>query len=60
MNGPHAMVSMNDGFGGADDVAGNLMMNSNRQTFAHGVINLWVSQLCWFAARAALLQVLLL
>ena len=37
----HAMVSMNDGFGGADDVAGNLMMNSNRQTFAHGVINLW-------------------
>ena len=41
MNGPHAMVSMNDGFGGADDVVGNLMMNSNRQTFAHGVINLW-------------------
>jgi hypothetical protein len=60
INGPHAMVSMNDGFGGADDVAGNLMANSNRQTFAHGVINLWVSQLCWFAARAALLQVLLL
>ena len=42
MNGPHAMVSMNDGFGGADDVAGNLMMNSNRQTSVHGVINLWV------------------
>ena len=40
-NGPHAAVNFNDGFGGGDTVVGNLMFNWNRQTFAHGVINVW-------------------
>ena len=41
MNGPHAAVDFNDGFGGGDRVVGNLMFNWNRQTIYHGVINVW-------------------
>ena len=40
-NGPHAACSFNDGFGGGEEVLGNLMFNFDRQTFAHGVINVW-------------------
>ena len=38
MNGPHSMINFNDGFGGGDEVVGNLMFNSNRQTIWHGII----------------------
>lgn len=41
MNGPHAALDFNDGFGGGDVVAGNLMFNWDRQTIYHGVINMW-------------------
>jgi len=40
-NGPHAAVSFNDGFGGGEEVVGNLMFNFDRQTCCHGVINVW-------------------
>jgi hypothetical protein len=40
-NMPQTAVGFNDGFGGGDHVAGNLIFNTNRQTIAHGVINAW-------------------
>lgn len=40
-NGPHSAVDFNDGFGGGEEVVGNLMFNFNKQTWAHGVINVW-------------------
>ena len=36
-----SILSGSSGFGGNDRVVGNLMVNFNRQTRAHGVINQW-------------------
>jgi hypothetical protein len=40
-NGPHAAINFNDGFGGGDELVGNLLFNWDRQTIYHGVINVW-------------------
>ena len=41
-NGPHAAASFNDGFGGGDTIAGNMMVNFCRTTFyGHGLVNVW-------------------
>ena len=41
LNGPHSAIDFNDGFGGGDEVVGNVLANWNRQTWAHGVVNVW-------------------
>eukprot|EP01065_Artemidia_motanka_P030302 TRINITY_DN3630_c3_g1_i1.p1 TRINITY_DN3630_c3_g1~~TRINITY_DN3630_c3_g1_i1.p1 ORF type:complete len:967 (+),score=267.54 TRINITY_DN3630_c3_g1_i1:85-2901(+) len=40
-NGPRAGINFNDGFGGGDDVSGNLVMNACRESSDHGPYNSW-------------------
>jgi len=40
-NGPRAAINFNDGFGGGDEVVGNLILNMVRESKDHGPINSW-------------------
>jgi hypothetical protein len=40
-NGPRAAFNFNDGFGGGDDIAGNLLLNCVRESSDHGPWNSW-------------------
>ena len=40
-NGPRAALNFNDGFGGGDDVHGNLLLNAVRESADHGPWNSW-------------------
>merc|ERR1719152_85175 len=43
-NGPRAGINFNDGFGGGDVVAQNLIFNTCRESGDHGPINSWDRQ----------------
>jgi len=43
-NGPRAGINFNDGFGGGDEVAENLIFNTCRESGDHGPINSWDRQ----------------
>ena len=40
-NGPRAAFNFNDGFGGGDDISGNLLLNTCRESSDHGPWNSW-------------------
>eukprot|EP00912_Choanoflagellata_sp_UC4_P000575 UC4_evm2s355 len=40
-NGPRAAFNFNDGFGGGDDISGNLLLNCVRESSDHGPWNSW-------------------
>ena len=40
-NGPRAFLNFNDGFGGADDIGHNLLVNAVRESGDHGPWNSW-------------------
>jgi hypothetical protein len=40
-NGPRALININDGFGGANELTNNLLFNANRETSDQGPINTW-------------------
>lgn len=40
-NGPRAMINVNDGFGGGNNITGNSIYNTCRQSGDHGPINSW-------------------
>ena len=40
-NGPRAAFNFNDGFGGGDDISGNLLLNCVRESGDHGPWNSW-------------------
>ena len=40
-NGPRAAFKFNDGFGGGDDISGNLLLNCVRESSDHGPWNSW-------------------
>jgi len=40
-NGPRALINFNDGFGGANEVAQNLLFNPNRESSDQGPFNSW-------------------
>ena len=43
-NLPHTGVMFIDGFGGGDELVGNIIFNANRESVAHGTINSWERQ----------------
>lgn len=43
-NGPRAGINLNDGFGGGDEIAGNLVFSTCRESGDHGPINSWDRQ----------------
>eukprot|EP00052_Salpingoeca_macrocollata_P019021 m.157013 g.157013 ORF g.157013 m.157013 type:complete len:921 (+) comp20843_c1_seq1:32-2794(+) len=43
-NGPRALINFNDGFGGANNLENNLLINSCRESSDHGPINSWDRQ----------------
>ena len=50
-NGPRAGINFNDGFGGGNTVAKNVIFNQCRQSGDHGPINSWDRQLFWTDVR---------
>jgi len=40
-NGPRALININDGFGGGNEVTGNLLFNPNRDSSDQGPFNSW-------------------
>jgi len=40
-NGPRALINFNDGFGGGNEIAENLLFNANRESSDHGPFNSW-------------------
>jgi len=40
-NGPRALININDGFGGGNEITQNLLFNANRETTDHGPFNSW-------------------
>eukprot|EP01111_Echinosteliopsis_oligospora_P012301 TRINITY_DN4197_c0_g1_i1.p1 TRINITY_DN4197_c0_g1~~TRINITY_DN4197_c0_g1_i1.p1 ORF type:complete len:808 (-),score=212.17 TRINITY_DN4197_c0_g1_i1:52-2475(-) len=43
-NGPRAGININDGFGGGNELTGNLLFNQVRETYDHGPFNSWDRQ----------------
>lgn len=43
-NGPRAGINLNDGFGGGDEIASNLIFSSCRESGDHGPFNSWDRQ----------------
>ena len=43
-NGPRAGINLNDGFGGGDEIAGNLVFSTCRESGDHGPVNSWDRQ----------------
>jgi len=40
-NGPRALININDGFGGGNEIVNNLLFNANRETSDQGPFNSW-------------------